>query len=129
MLTRIGILASKTPAKIDRPAGRFLWTWTGAVWSRSRGMSGGFVVVVNEGAGVDDKQRLIFLRVQPLYCGEEASLPPTGTLRGRRGEDQAKGPSIRPFDRDAERTAVRGLHMRVVVARTATEQPNQQVVD
>ena len=33
---------------------------------------GPFVVVVNEGDGVDDKQRLILLRVQPLYCGGHA---------------------------------------------------------
>ena len=33
---------------------------------------GSFVVVVNDGDSVNDKQRLTLLRVKPLYCGVHA---------------------------------------------------------
>lgn len=58
---------------IDRPEGDFCGLEPGRCgYPRVAWTVGPFVVVVNEGDGVNDKQRLILLRVQPLYRGGQA---------------------------------------------------------
>jgi len=89
---------------------------------------------------MNDEKRLIVLRIQTLYCRRSCALA-FGFWNYRRelkqachrqahfatveGRNRRRDRAIRPFERNAERTAVWVLHVRIVVASTSTEQPNQ----